>query len=63
MATVQDYHYPDDWTVLLGDQLTCEWQVGAQRNMMCGNIVKEQLELLKPVIEDWNGLVAFIGVV
>ena len=66
MATVQDYpgeNYPDDLTVLSGgNQLTCERQVGAQRHMMCGNTVKERLELIKPVIEDWHCLVAFIGV-
>ena len=30
--------------------------------MMCGNSVKERLESLKPVVEDWHCLVAFIGV-
>lgn len=66
MSTMQDYlgeNYPDDRPVLSGgDQLTCERQVGAQRHMMCGNTRREQLEHLKPVIENWHCLVAFIGV-
>jgi hypothetical protein len=66
MTTMQDYlgkDYPDDKPVLSGgDQLTCERQVGAQRHLMCGNTVKERLECLKPMAEDWHCLVAFIGV-
>ena len=66
MTTIQDYlgkTYPDDRPVLSGgDQLTCERQVGSQRHMMCGNTARERLELLKPVVEDWHCLVAFIGV-
>ena len=66
MNTLQDYlgeNYPDDRPVLSGgDQITCERQVGAQRHMMCGNSVKERLENLKPVVEDWHCLVAFIAV-
>ena len=66
MNTLQDYlgeNYPDDRPVLSGgDQMTCERQVGAQRHMMCGNSVKERLETLKPVVEDWHCLVAFIAV-
>ena len=66
MTTLQEYlgeSYPDDRPVLSGgDQLTCERQVGAQRHMMCGNTARERLELLKPVVEDWHCLVAFIGV-
>ena len=66
MNTLQGYlgeDYPDDRPVLSGgDQLTCERQVGAQRHMMCGNTVKERLEHLRPVVEDWHCLVAFIGV-
>ena len=66
MTTLQDYlgeDYSDDRPVLSrGDQMTCERQVGAQRHMMCGNSVKERLESLKPVAEDWHCLVAFIGV-
>ena len=66
MNTLQDYlgeNYPDDRPVLSGgDQLTSERQVGAQRHMMCGNTVKERLELLRPVTEDWHCLVAIIGV-
>ena len=65
MSTLQDYlgkDYPDDKPVLSGgDQLTCERQVGAQRHMMCGNTVKERLEHLRPVVEDWHCLVAMIG--
>ena len=66
MSTCQSYlgeSYPEDRPVLSGDdQLTCEWQVGAQRHMMCGNTARERLELLRPVVEDWHCLVAFIGV-
>ena len=66
MTTLQDYlgeNYPEGQPVLSGgDQLTCERQVGAQRHMMDGNTAKERLELLKPVIEDWHCLVAFIAV-
>ena len=66
MSTFQGYlgeSYPDDRPVLSGgDQLTCERQVGAQRHMMCGNTVRERLEHLRPVVEDWHCLVAFIGV-
>lgn len=66
MNTLQDYlgkDYPDDRPVLSGgDQLTCEQQVGAQRHMMCGNSTKERLEHLKPMVEDWHCLVAFISV-
>ena len=29
---------------------------------MCGNTVKERLEHLRPVVEDWHCLVAMIGV-
>ena len=55
--------YPDDHPVVSGgDLLTCEREVGAQRHMMCGNTVKERLGLLRPVSEDWHGLVAIIGV-
>ena len=63
LNTQQGYlgeNYPYDRPVLSGgDQLTCERQVG---HMMCGNTVKERLELLRPVTEDWHCLVAFIGV-
>ena len=66
MYTLQEYlgeSYPDDKPVLSGgDQMTCERQVGAQRHVMCGNTVRETLQLLKPVVEDWHCLVAFMGV-
>ena len=66
MYTLQKYlgeSYPDDKPVLLGgDQMTCEQQVGAQRHVMCGNTMRETLQLLKPVVEDWLCLVAFMGV-
>ena len=66
MTTLQDYfgeNYPEGQLVLSGgDQLMCERQVGARRHMMDGNTAKERLELLKPVIEDWHCLVAFIAV-
>ena len=42
--------------------MTCERQVAAQIHMMDGNTEEERLEHLKPVIEDWHCLVAFIGV-
>ena len=66
MRLLQDYlgdNYPDNRQVLSGgDQMTCERQVAAQRHMMDGNTEEERLEHLKPVIEDWHCLVAFIGV-
>lgn len=66
MKSLQEYlgqNYPDDRPVLSGgDQLTCERQVGAQRHVNCGNTVKERMEYLKPVVEDWHCLVAFMGV-
>lgn len=50
MTTLQDYlgeNYPEDRPVLSGgDQLTVEWQVGAQRHMMCGNTRRERLGIL-----------------
>ena len=58
MCTLQEYLgeiYPDDKPVLSGgDQMTCERQVGAQRHVMCGNMVQEALQLLKPVVEGWH---------
>ena len=42
--------------------MTSERQVAAQRHMMDGNTEEEQLEHLKPVVEDWHCLVAFIAV-
>ena len=66
MNTLQDYlgeNYPDDRPVLSGgDQLTVERQVGAQRHVMCNDTVKERLELLKPVMEDFHCLMAFLSV-
>ena len=45
-----------------GDQLTCERQVGSQRQTMCGEFQRERLSVLEPVVEDWHCLVAFLGV-
>ena len=45
-----------------GDQLTCERQVGSQRQTMCGLTQRERLNVLEPVVEDWHCLVAFLGV-
>ena len=63
---LQDYlgeNYPDNRPVLSGgDQMTSERQVAAQRHIMDGNTEEERLEHLKPVVEDWHCLVAFIGV-
>ena len=65
MNTLQGYpgkSYLDDQPVLSGgDQMTCKWQVGAQRHMMCGNLAKGSLENLKPLVEDWHCLVAFFA--
>ncbi len=45
-----------------GDHLTCEGEIGAQKQMMFGNTVQLRLELLEPVVEDWNYLVCFLKV-
>ena len=37
-----------------GDQLTCERQVGSQRQTMCGLTQRERLNVLEPVVEDWH---------
>ena len=42
--------------------MTCEREEGAQRHMMCGNTVKDRLELLRPVPQDWHSLMALVGV-
>jgi len=66
MHTFQDYlgnDYPEDRPVLSGgDQLTVEREVGAQRHMMCGNTIRERLQLLKPDPADWHFLVTMIAV-
>ena len=58
MTVTQDYlgdDYPQERRVLSGgDHLTCERQIGAQRHMMDGNTLRERLELLEPVVEDWH---------
>ena len=56
-------NYPDDRLLVSGgDLMTCEREEGAQRHKMCGKTVKDQLELLRPVQEDWHSLVALVGV-
>ena len=45
-------NYPDDLSVVSGgDLMTCEWEEGAQRHMMCGNTVKDRLELLRELAQ------------
>ena len=63
MKTTQEYlgeNYPSDHRV--GDHLTCERQLGAQRHMMDGDTPAERLELLEPQVEDWHYLVCMLGV-
>ena len=66
METMQGYlgsEYDEERTVLSGgDYLTCERQLGSQKDMMCGNSVSERLRVLEPVAEDWHCLVSLIGV-
>ena len=45
-----------------GDQLTVERQCGCQKQHMDGDTVGERIEELEPVIEDWHGIVSFLGV-
>ena len=58
MSVMQDYlgdDYPQERRVASGgDHLTCERQIGAQRHMMDGNTLRERLEVLEPVVEDWH---------
>lgn len=66
MAALQNY-VGDDYNMEQriasgGDQLACERQVGSQRHMMCGNTMRERLELLEPVTEDWHCLVCLLKV-
>ena len=37
-----------------GDLLTCERQRCAQQHVMDSDTTKEKLELLEPVVEDWQ---------
>lgn len=37
-----------------GDHLTCERQIGVQRQVMDGNTSPERLDILEPVAEDWH---------
>ena len=63
MTTMQEYlgnEYPSDRRV--GDHLTCERQLEAQRHMMDGDTPKDRLELLEPQAEDWPCLVCVLGV-
>ncbi len=66
LKTCQGYlgeDYPEMRRVLSGgDHLTCEREIGAQKNMMCGNTKQERLELLEPVVEDWHCLVCLLRV-
>ena len=65
MTTLQEYLGDDDderRVLSGGDQLTVERQVGAQRHLMCGNTVKERLEILEPVSEDWHFRLCLIAV-
>ncbi len=45
-----------------GDQLTTEWQVGAQRLLMDGDTPRDRLQLLEPQTEDWHCLVCVLAV-
>ena len=66
MSVMQDYlgnNYPQQCRVASGgDHLTCERQIGAQRHMMDGNTLRERLELLEPVVEDWHCQLCIITV-
>ena len=66
MSALQDYlgqEFPTTKTVVSGgDQLTCERQACAQHHMMDGNSRRDCLALLKPVYEDWHGLMCFLCV-
>ena len=66
MHCMQNYlrsEYPSEKKVLSGgDQLTYEWQVGAQRHTMDGDTVIERLGLLDPVTEDWHCMVCLLSV-
>ena len=53
-------NYNEERKVLSGgDLLTFE---GEQKHMMCGNTLRERLQILEPVVEDWHCLVSLLGV-
>ena len=55
--------FPDGHKLLSGgDQLTCERQVGAQRQRMDGDTAREKLRLVEPQVEDWHTLMTFLSV-
>ena len=66
MKTMHDYlgeDFPSDKKVLSGgDQLTCERQSFAQKHVMDGDVPRDRLELVEPVIEDWHTLMCFLKV-
>lgn len=68
MNTLQSYlgdaaEYDEERRVLSGgDQVTCERQVGAQRHLMCGNTLRERVEILEPVGEDFHFLMCLLAV-
>ena len=66
METMQGYlgtDYNEERRVLSGgDLLTCERQKGSQKHMMCGDTMRERLEVLEPVNEDWHCLLCLLEV-
>ena len=56
-------HFPSGHKILSGgDHVTCETQVGAQRQRMDGDTSREKLLLLEPQVEDWHTLMTFLSV-
>lgn len=48
-------NYPQERRIASGgDHLTCERQIGAQREMIDGNTQLERLGVFEPVVEDWH---------
>ena len=66
MLLIMDYlgeNFPGTRKVISGgDQLTCERQSNAHRQMMDGDALKERLQLLEPVCKDWHTLMSFLEV-
>lgn len=42
--------------------MTCERQNGSQKHMMCGKTIRERLEILEPVTEDWHCMMNLLEV-
>ena len=53
----------DDRVISGRDQLTCERQHCAQLHVMDSDTRADRLELLEPVVEDWQAFMNFLEVI